>query len=40
MLLELEDVAVEYGRIEALHGISITINDAATLSLSSTAPRP
>src|SRR5688500_6981405 len=33
MLLELEDVAVEYGRIEALHGISITINEGEIVAL-------
>ena len=33
MLLELEDVVVAYGRIEALHGISIGIDDGEVVAL-------
>ena len=33
MLLELEDVAVSYGRIEALHGISIGIDEGEVVAL-------
>jgi branched-chain amino acid transport system ATP-binding protein len=33
MLLELTDVVVRYGRIEALHGISITVNEGEVVAL-------
>jgi branched-chain amino acid transport system ATP-binding protein len=33
MLLELEDVAVAYGRIEALHGISLHVNEGEVVAL-------
>jgi len=33
MLLELEDVVVAYGRIEALHGISIGIDEGEVVAL-------
>src|SRR5688572_27618496 len=33
MLLELTDVAVAYGRIEALHGISLTVNEGEVVAL-------
>jgi branched-chain amino acid transport system ATP-binding protein len=33
MLLELEDVAVAYGRIEALHGISLYVNEGEVVAL-------
>jgi branched-chain amino acid transport system ATP-binding protein len=33
MLLELIDVKVTYGRIEALHGISITVNEGEVVAL-------
>lgn len=32
-LLELENVAVAYGRIEALHGISLTVNEGEVVAL-------
>jgi branched-chain amino acid transport system ATP-binding protein len=33
MLLELTDVKVTYGRIEALHGISLTVNEGEVVAL-------
>ncbi len=33
MLLELTDVKVAYGRIEALHGISLTVNEGEVVAL-------
>jgi branched-chain amino acid transport system ATP-binding protein len=33
MLLELTDVVVRYGRIEALHGISLTVNEGEIVAL-------
>jgi branched-chain amino acid transport system ATP-binding protein len=33
MLLELEDVTVAYGRIEALHGISMTVDEGEVVAL-------
>jgi branched-chain amino acid transport system ATP-binding protein len=33
MLLELIDIKVNYGRIEALHGISITVNEGEVVAL-------
>jgi branched-chain amino acid transport system ATP-binding protein len=33
MLLELENVSVAYGRIEALHGISLTVNEGEVVAL-------
>src|SRR3569833_2909788 len=33
MLLEIENVSVAYGRIEALHGISFHINDGEVVAL-------
>jgi branched-chain amino acid transport system ATP-binding protein len=33
MLLELSDVAVAYGRIEALHGIDLTVSDGEIVAL-------
>jgi branched-chain amino acid transport system ATP-binding protein len=32
-LLELENVAVAYGRIEALHGISLTVDEGEVVAL-------
>jgi branched-chain amino acid transport system ATP-binding protein len=33
MLLRLDDVAVTYGRIEAVHGISLTVNEGEVVAL-------
>ena len=33
MLLELEDVTLSYGKIEALHGISLTVNEGEVVAL-------
>jgi branched-chain amino acid transport system ATP-binding protein len=33
MLLELENVTLHYGRIQALHGISLTVNDGEVVAL-------
>ena len=33
MLLELDNVSVSYGRIEALHGISLTVNEGEIVAL-------
>jgi branched-chain amino acid transport system ATP-binding protein len=33
MLLELTDITVAYGRIEALHGISLTVNEGEVVAL-------
>lgn len=33
MLLEIDDVSLLYGRIQALHGISLTVNEGEIVAL-------